>query len=620
MNVINIKNVLKNLGNRHVVTIFISIVLTLGAIGYISDMLYQSVNKDLELRSEMDVIQSSDRFSQYLMLEKSELTLTGYTVNGMLIRKADNKQIQDFMKAQSRRIKRSLDKSFTGLYGYINGEYLAGSGGEHDKGFAPKESPWYKAAVEHPHETVYADPNVDKQTGKVMITVASLLSDGESVIALDIDLDGIQDITDDIGEKTPGAMVLVLDGNDVVIAHSDKKEVGRNYSKEEGTLGELISKKINNKKGSYKIDYKDKSYMVFSEKIEGGWKCASVIDTEYYYKPLKRVIMNTVLIGILSFLLLIFIFYRLSLRDLIKKNLQIQIGAAADIYEYFIDINLEDDSYHDINGRIYEEGSDLSYSRGIQKKLFEKVDEDVEEASRPIMHEFVDFSTLNTRLNDKETIAIEYLDKEHTWYRARLICAERLPDGTIARVLLGTENIDAEKKEREALRDMAEKDLMTGLLNRVTGETTISSMLADGKGGMFVLFDIDHFKTFNDTFGHSVGDKVIISVADCLKNSFRGDDIIMRLGGDEFAAYAAGVHTKAAGQMILDRFYDNMDKVVIGELGSEKLTVSAGAAFSPDGEVMSFKEIYELADESMYECKKSYQFHTAFAGCFRDQS
>ena len=99
MNVINIKNVLKNLGSRHIVTIFISIVLTLGAIGYISDMLYQSVNKDLELRSEMDVIQSSDRFSQYLMLEKSELTLTGYTVNGMLIRKADNKQIQDFMKA-----------------------------------------------------------------------------------------------------------------------------------------------------------------------------------------------------------------------------------------------------------------------------------------------------------------------------------------------------------------------------------------------------------------------------------------------------------------------------------------------------------------------------------------
>ena len=69
MNVINIKNVLKNLGSRHIVTIFISIVLTPGAIGYISDILYQSVNKDLELRSEMDVIHSSDRFSQYLMLE-----------------------------------------------------------------------------------------------------------------------------------------------------------------------------------------------------------------------------------------------------------------------------------------------------------------------------------------------------------------------------------------------------------------------------------------------------------------------------------------------------------------------------------------------------------------------
>ncbi len=56
------------------------------------------------------------------------------------------------------------------------------------------------------------------------------------------------------------------------------------------------------------------------------------------------------------------------------------------------------------------------------------------------------------------------------------------------------------------------------------------------------LCDIDHFKSFNDTFGHGVGNQVIINVANCIKTAFRENDIVFRLGGDEFSAYTAGVY------------------------------------------------------------------------------
>ena len=178
-------------------------------------------------------------------------------------------------------------------------------------------------------------------------------------------------------------------------------------------------------------------------------------------------------------------------------------------------------------------------------------------------------------------------------------------------IVAGFKDVDEEvRKDRQlhqALReavDLAETDRMTGIYNRITGETRVSDLLRDGKSGMFVLFDIDHFKLFNDRFGHNVGDQVIIAVANCLKNAFRGEDIVMRLGGDEFAAFAAGVHSRNVGEKVLARFYDNLDHAVIRE-GVEKISVSAGVAFSPEKEEIDFRRLYETADQGMYESKRT---------------
>ena len=174
-------------------------------------------------------------------------------------------------------------------------------------------------------------------------------------------------------------------------------------------------------------------------------------------------------------------------------------------------------------------------------------------------------------------------------------------------IIVGFMNIDKivkDAKEKEMLKALSETDQMTNLLNRVSGEKKITERLKNGDGGFLILLDVDHFKSINDTFGHGVGDQVIIKVANSLKATFREHDIVFRLGGDEFSAYAAEVNTKKIANQIIKRFIANLETIVIPELGDRKITASIGATIIKAGESVAFADKYKLVDEGVYESKK----------------
>ena len=182
-------------------------------------------------------------------------------------------------------------------------------------------------------------------------------------------------------------------------------------------------------------------------------------------------------------------------------------------------------------------------------------------------------------------------------------------------IIVGIMNIDKivnDAKEKEKLIVLSETDRMTGLLNRVSGETKVEESLKKGNGGLFILLDVDHFKSFNDTYGHDVGDKVIINVANCLKSAFREHDIVFRLGGDEYSAYAAEVHDKKVADAIIKRFIDNLKTIVIPELGDIAITASIGAIIIPQGEAADFGDNYKLIDKGVYKSKKVEGSHVTF--------
>ena len=103
---------------------------------------------------------------------------------------------------------------------------------------------------------------------------------------------------------------------------------------------------------------------------------------------------------------------------------------------------------------------------------------------------------------------------------------------------------------RETLRSQAIRDSLTGLFNRRYMEETLERELKRAKrtGGSVavIMMDLDHFKRYNDTFGHNAGDEILSALGDLVKGQIRGEDIACRYGGEEFLLIIPGVTMEVA--------------------------------------------------------------------------
>ena len=247
---------------------------------------------------------------------------------------------------------------------------------------------------------------------------------------------------------------------------------------------------------------------------------------------------------------------------------------------------------------------DTFFSTYIEQRVYSE--------DKAFMTEAIALDTIIQKLSDTDEYSSSYRVEENNELHFYEFKYMKLSEDT---VIVGVMNIDKivnDAKEKEKLIILSETDRMTGLLNRVCGELKVEDSLRNGNGGLFMLLDVDQFKSFNDTYGHDVGDKVIINVAKCLKSAFREHDIVFRLGGDEFGAYAAEVHDKEIAERIINRFIDNLKTIVVPELGDIKITASIGAIIVQPGEPADFADNYKLIDKGVYESKKQKGSHVTF--------
>jgi diguanylate cyclase (GGDEF)-like protein/PAS domain S-box-containing protein len=160
---------------------------------------------------------------------------------------------------------------------------------------------------------------------------------------------------------------------------------------------------------------------------------------------------------------------------------------------------------------------------------------------------------------------------------------------------------------RETLREQSIRDPLTHLFNRRFLEESFGrELLLAGrkKQSIAVLFlDLDHFKRFNDTFGHDAGDMVLRSLADLFRNFFRATDICCRYGGEEFAI----ILPESTAQIAAIRADALRSEVKSLRLQYKKqplgpLTVSVGVAAFPEHGSTS-EELLKIADQCLYESK-----------------
>jgi len=162
-------------------------------------------------------------------------------------------------------------------------------------------------------------------------------------------------------------------------------------------------------------------------------------------------------------------------------------------------------------------------------------------------------------------------------------------------------------KERSELRfaKASQSDPLTGLLNRrgflERAGRVLERSRRDGLPSAVVLFDLDHFKTINDRFGHDVGDQALQLFAETCRDSLRASDIVGRLGGEEFAVVLPGVGFEDAC-MVADRIrrtFGQAARIIAGnEIGA---TLSGGVSLYSGTE--DIHELLKRSDTGLYRAK-----------------
>lgn len=216
-----LRSVIKFIGAKSADAALLVFLLTIAATCAGGYRLYDATKQNIRLQGKVNAVKAAKEFDGYLLVRKSTVILSGNVVDEMIRQGRPNSEILEYMSSESLSIKKSIDKDYTGLYGWINGEYLDGDGWVPDEDYVPTERPWYLETIGDDSAITFVKPYLDAQTNTILTTVARKLSDGKSVIALDITLARIQEITEEIAEHTAGSYGLVLDDKGQVIAHSD---------------------------------------------------------------------------------------------------------------------------------------------------------------------------------------------------------------------------------------------------------------------------------------------------------------------------------------------------------------------------------------------------------------
>jgi diguanylate cyclase (GGDEF)-like protein len=205
-------------------------------------------------------------------------------------------------------------------------------------------------------------------------------------------------------------------------------------------------------------------------------------------------------------------------------------------------------------------------------------------------------------------------DGKGTWIQGVLIAEPMLMLIVIAMLAVALVREEAETH----LRRRADTDPLTGVLNRraffALAEEAIGFARRDGRPIALLLFDLDHFKTINDRYGHLMGDLALTAFTSAVSNVVRATDFVGRIGGEEFAVLVAGAETATAASIAERIRFDFSGATISLDGKAMSATVSAGIAVARGGNI-DLKALVTEADGALYGAKHAGRdrVHTALA-------
>ncbi len=279
---------------------------------------------------------------------------------------------------------------------------------------------------------------------------------------------------------------------------------------------------------------------------------------------------------------------------LLQSGKKIDDEVCIEIYERFLNDSKEDEQVQEAGNKIQAAIKDVAGRMTDLKSATSSYSQALEEASGRLS---ADMTPADIRATlDGVIVNTQEMVKRNFELEAEL---ER-----------SSKEMDSLRKDLESARKQALTDGLTNLANRKSFDAEIERVIqnakAEGETFTLILMDIDHFKAFNDDFGHQVGDQVLRLVAKCLTDGVKGRDFAARYGGEEFAIILPQTNLQFA-MKVADSLRAAVEgKELVNRNTGEKLgriTLSGGAAEFVVGEQSD--DIIERADTALYIAKNN---------------
>ena len=416
--------------------------------------------------------------------------------------------------------------------------------------------------------------------------------------------------------------LIAKDGN-IILCNKDKVRnlynvdfcayLTANGEKSEKKMEKIQRDLINNRAGSVQFsDEGEPSLLTYSPLGINDWFIVSVVPYSYIRNQRRD-------IDLLVFFLIIFIVVTLSLFILLAYIMLRKSSEIEQANERLTIANNQAQTLifeYDIQKQVINFSGDTQFMLGTEKDRLsiEFVKAECFKRVHPEDANILEHLIAAIRNGDEEYIAeFRYRNFMNEFFWVRMTGTNVMEsEGKVKKFIGSISNVNAQILHEQELKNLAERDKLSNLLNKSAMEHKCRSYInreANGKFCALFIIDLDNFKSVNDSLGHMTGDMAIKDVAKKISLIFSEKDYLSRFGGDEFCILMRFSERFTKDEVItilkakavslcetLEEDYFNNDITV-------PVSASIGIALYPDGG-SSYEDLFVVADEALYEVKQ----------------
>ena len=444
-----IKNIgeIKRLGAKYILIFILSLALFFAVVVANFSFVRSWIDTSTTVQGELDAYKASENFNDIIDKFVKTTDVMGGLLNEMLANYASESEVDALMREHTQNFKKSAYKNTDGYYAYFDGKFIGSESWKPHNRYIVEDHSWYKDIQAGKGKVVIAEPYTDEINNTSVITIGQLLSDGKSVVAIDMPIEGIQHTNNELLQSIKDCKAFIISAKGVIIASSDESMIGTNAYKKDGILADASKNNIKNK-NQCQVKYNGKNFNIFLREIYDGWYTVSAISsTEAIAK--QHLFSVFELISFLAVVLVLSILVHHSIKKNIEsESLDSKLNSAANVYISMHSIDLVADTFEEI--KCSSQSLRDALDNNIQKAsvhLKHAIDTLISESDRDTMLKFTDLYTLSERLSKTNTITREFKTISDLYCRARFIVEKRNENGIVTNVVWAIESIDKEKRK-----------------------------------------------------------------------------------------------------------------------------------------------------------------------------